>query len=125
MIRAGYQDIQIDQGATFEMQFQVLDETDMPVSLAGATIRGQIRKAPESDDPAIASFTGTVMSAADGEGKVSLTPAETALIPADNSGQGERKLTTYVYDIEIEFADGTVQRILEGPCYLSPEVTRA
>lgn len=124
MINAGYQEIQIDQGSTFELQFQILDEIDEPVSLAGATIRGQIRRAPETADPAVASFTGTVMSASEGQGKVSLTAVQTAAIPVDNSGNGQRKLTTYVWDCEVVFADTTVQRILEGPCYVSPEVTR-
>jgi hypothetical protein len=123
MINAGNQDIQIDQGADFELAFQLLDDDNEPVSLDLATIRGSIRLAPESAAATI-SFTGTVVSGEDGQGKVTLTGAQTATIPVDNSGTGKRKLKTYVYDIEAVYGDGKIQRILQGRCYISPEVTR-
>jgi hypothetical protein len=123
MKNAGQLDIQIDQGATFTLPFQVLDEDDDPVSLSGATISGKIRRSPESTT-VIATFTGTVTDGPEGEGQVSLSAATTAAIAADSSGNGNRKLTTFVYDIEVTYSDLTVQRILEGNCYLSPEATR-
>lgn len=123
MINAGQQDIQIDQGASFLLQFECLDEDDVAISLAGATITGKIRSAPETV-AVIATFTGAVISGPDGTGQVSLTPVETAAIPVDNSGAGKRKLTKYVYDIEVLFSDGYKQRILEGLCFVSPEVTK-
>jgi hypothetical protein len=124
VINAGYLEIQIDQGATFLLPFQVVDESDVAVSLTGATIRGQIRATPQSAT-VIETFTGTVTSAGDGEGQVSLSAAETAAIPVDASEAGQRAITTYVYDVEIVYADTTVQRILEGPCFISPEATRS
>lgn len=123
MINAGQLDIQIDQGATFLLQFQVLDESGVAVSLTGATIRGQVRTAPESST-IIATFTGTVTDAGEGEGQISLTAAQTAAIVAGASGRGQRDLTEFVYDCEILYADTTVQRILEGAAYLSPEVSK-
>lgn len=123
MNNAGQLDIQIDQGSTFTLPFQLLDEDDVAVSIAGATIRGKIRVSPEAV-AVIATFTGSVTDGPEGEGQVSLTAAETAALAADNSGAGNRKLTTWIYDIEVEFADTTVQRILEGNAYLSPEASR-
>jgi hypothetical protein len=123
VINAGYLDIEIDQGSSFILDFELEDDDGNPVSLALATITGKIRKAPETADPAVATFTGTVISV-DGEGRVSLTAVQTAAIPCDNSGQGKRKLTKYVYDVEVTYGDGLVQRVLEGICFVSPEVTK-
>ncbi len=123
MINAGELDIQIDQGSDFELPFTLYDEDGEVVSLTGATIRGSIRTAPEAV-AATVSFTGTVVSGSEGQGKVALTAVQTAALTVDDSGRGKRKLTTYVYDIEVVFSDGYVQRILQGPCYVSPEITR-
>lgn len=123
MNNAGYFEIKIDQGSDFILPFELLDERGTAVSLAGATITAQIRQTPQAADP-VATFTGTVTDGPNGEGQISLTAAETAAIDVDNSQPGERALTTYVWDCEVEFSDGTKQRILEGPCYVSPEVTR-
>lgn len=124
MTNAGPLDIQIDQGSDFELSFQILDNEGDPVSLSGATIRGQIRSTPQSTT-VVATFTGIIVSASLGQGKVSLTNGQTASIAVDNSEEdGGRELTTYVYDVEVVFSDGKVQRILQGACFVSPEVTR-
>lgn len=123
MNNAGQLDIQIDQGSTFTLPFELQDESGVAVSLSGATIAGKIRSAPESTT-VIATFTGTVTDGPNGEGQVSLSAATTAALTADNSGAGNRKLTTWVYDIEVTFSDSTVQRILEGNAYLSPECSK-
>lgn len=123
MNNAAYLDIQVDQGATFELGFSLEDADGLPVSLASATVRGKIRTAPESTT-VIATFTGTVTDADNGEGTVSLSAAVTAAIAADDSGAGQRDLTKFIYDVEVVYSDATVQRILEGICYVSPEVTR-
>lgn len=123
MMSAGYLDIQIDQGSTFALNFRLKDTDRNPVSLTGAVISGKIRLAPESADPIVA-FTGTVISEANGEGQISLTAVQTAAIAVDASGAGKRKLKKYLYDVEVDFLDGTKQRVLEGLCLVSPEVTR-
>jgi len=123
MTTAGYLDIQIDQGADFVLPFQLIGPDRNPVSLSLATVRGKIRAKPQDADPIIA-FTGTVTDGPEGEGQVSLTGVETATIPVDNSPAGQRKLTQYLFDIEIVFSDGFIQRILEGNCFVSPEVSR-
>lgn len=123
MLNAGELDITIPQGSDFNIPFQVLDVNNDAVSINGATIRGQIRKKVESAD-IIATFTGSIVDGPNGEGLLSLTAAQTAAIPADNSGQCNRKQTCYAWDAEIVFNDGVVMRILQGQAYLDPEVTR-
>lgn len=123
MNNAAYLDIQIDQGATFELGFTLEDTDGLPVSLAGAIVRGKIRVAPESV-AVIATFVGSVVDATNGIGKVTLDAATTAALATDDSGAGQRDLTKRVFDIEVVYSDATVQRILEGICYISPEVTR-
>lgn len=123
MTSAGNLDINIDQGATFVLPFQLLDLDGNPVSLSLATIAGSIRQIPSST--VVATFTGTVTGGPDGEGQASLTAVQTAAIPADPSLPNDRVLTDYMYDIEVTFSDGTVQRVLQGYAYLSPEVNHA
>lgn len=125
MTTAGVYDIYADQGATFELLFTIYSDLarTTPESLSGATITGKVRRSPEAT-AVIATFTGTVIDGPNGEGKISLSAATTAAIVCDNSGTGNRKLTEFVYDVEVTYSDATVQRILEGNFYVSPEATR-
>lgn len=121
MTNAGNLDIEIDQGANFLLAFQLIGSDGNPVSLSLATITGKIRSTPESTT-VIATFTGTVTDGAEGTGEVSLTAVQTAAIPVDPSTNDDRVLTTYQYDITVEYSDGFKQRILQGYCYVSPEI---
>ncbi len=123
MIGPAEEDITIYQGASFSYPFVLEDDDGDPVSLAGATIRGKVRN--DVDDAAsIIDFTGTVTSAADGEGELTLTAAQTAAIVLPASAAKTRPLTKYLWDAEVLFSDGEVIRILEGFCYVSPEVSK-
>ena len=122
MTNAGLLDINIDQGADFLLPFQLLGDDGNAVSLSLATIAGKIRETPQSTD-VVATFTGTVTDGPNGEGQVSLTALQTAAIPVDNSEVDDRVQTSYMYDIEVTYSDGFVQRILQGYCYVSPEVS--
>jgi hypothetical protein len=120
---AGNIDFYMDQGSTWEKTFQLIDANGEPVSVSGATPRGKMRSAPESTT-VIATFTGSIVDADDGKVKLSLTAAETAAIAANNSGAGQFDYTKYVYDIEILFADSTVQSIVYGLIFFRGEVSR-
>lgn len=86
-----------------------------PVDLTGAVARMQIRAEPQ----------GTVL--------IELTTANDGLT-ITGPGTIERQIsaadtaaitwTKAVYDLEVEYADGTVHRYFEGPVTVSPEVTR-
>lgn len=122
---AGNYDWYVDQGSDAVLTFTLYSDKarQNPQSLSGASIACKVRTAPESTT-VIATGTGTVLDGPNGQGQVSFSAAITAAIAADNSGTGNRKLTTFVFDIEVTYADATVQRVLEGNWYLSPEVTK-
>ena len=112
--------ITIYQGATFKHSFQwkygETAETAQPVDLTGATARAQIRKQYSSSTPYV-SFTsadGEITLDAQGNIEVSVGPEKTALAPAGGA----------VWDLEIEWLDGDVCRLLQGKVTVSPEVTR-
>lgn len=123
MNTAGQYDIFCDQGSTFSRTIKLQDVNNLPISLVGATVSGKIRQAPESV-AVIATMTGTVTDAPNGEFTITLSAAVTTAIAADASGAGNRKLTTFDYDVEVTYSDLTVQRVLEGNFYLSPEITK-
>lgn len=122
---AGKLDIHIEQGATFTQIFQLFDSSNDVISIAGATIRGKVKRDLDSADTLL-TFTGSLVNdGSDGQGQVVATAAETAALTLDSSPAGERTLTEAVYDIEVEQTDGTVLRVLEGTALISPEATTA
>lgn len=123
MIGPGKLDITVYQGADFYLPFTLTDDDGDPVSLTGATIRAKVRTDLD-DAAAFLTFTGTVVSGTDGQGKLTATAAVTAALTLPASPTKSRPLTKKVWDCEVEFSDGTVQRILEGFCFFSPEATR-
>jgi len=102
-------DIVIPQGATFRLRFQWLTD-GAPVDLTGAEVRGQIRQ--DFRKPVL----GTLVCSGDADGHIiaSLSAAATAAIPAVEAK----------WDLEIEWPDHDVVRLLMGKCLISPEVTR-
>ena len=108
--------LSIDQGATFSRALRLKQDNGAAVDLTGVTITGQVR-------PSVASavsydFTFVIESPATG-GIVtwSLTDTQTSAIDTSIS-------TDFVYDVEIEYADTTKQRLLQGNVSVAPEVTR-
>lgn len=116
-------DITLYQGATFRLPFECKDDDDVAVSLVGATIRGKVKNDVD-DAAAILTFTGTVTDGPNGAGELTATAAETAALVLLASPAKKRPITKYLWDAEILFNDGQVQRIFEGNCYVSPEVSR-
>ncbi len=123
MIGASPLDIKIYMGADFVLPFQLLDANNVAVSLSGAGIAAMIRNDIEDAAPII-SMTGTIVDGPNGIGQASLTGAQTATIAVDNSPAKKRAITTYVWDLNVTFADGTIVRVYEGVAYISPEATR-
>lgn len=122
MIAAAPLDIEIEKGADFSLPFQLFDDDDIPVSMAGAAITAKLRSAI-GDAAAVATFTGTVTDGPNGIGEISMTAVVTAAIATKyDTIPRERKLTKYLWDANITFADGSVIRIFEGFAFVSPEV---
>lgn len=86
-----------------------------PVDLTGCSARMQIRDKPGG---------GLLLelSTAPGQG-LTLEPAGTLHREITAAQTGALSFGSAVYDLELTFADGTVQRWAEGPVTLSPQVT--
>jgi hypothetical protein len=98
------------QGATFEREIVLRDESNAIIPIAGYTARMQIRTAPGASE-----ITATVSaSIASDTITILLTAAETEAIAAWN----------YYYDLEMDNGLGEVQRLLEGRFEVTAEVTR-
>jgi hypothetical protein len=100
----------IDQGSLFYANLQYTDASKNPISLAGYTLASQIRKSYYSANAA--SFTATVIDAANGKLQLSFTSTQTGLI----------KPGRYVYDVEAISGSDSI-RIFEGEVTVTPGVT--
>ena len=107
--------ITIDQGATFSKTLIYKNSAGTPVNLSNvAEVRGQVR--PTIASSTFKDFTLTV-DANPALGKIywSMSAADTEDLTAPS---------TQYYDIEIEYNDGTVKRLLQGTVTVTAEVTR-
>lgn len=114
---AGYQNLYIEQGATFEISITLDDVYGNNYDLTNATASGQVRKSYYSANTT-AVFTTTV-DATSSTIALSLNSFQTA-----NIAPGR-----YVYDTVVSFPGvantaPVVVRVLEGVIDVSPSVTR-
>jgi len=111
----------VRQGATFGPMACTLTNPDTsPVSLAGATIRGQVRRLPNSATVA-APFTCTITNSAAGQFSYSITATDTASLSA---GLTETDADSqYYWDMEMEIA-GVVTPLMYGAVSVFREVTK-
>lgn len=110
--------LQIDQGATFTKSVTwKTGKPAVPVDLTGAQARMQVRAT--RDDPAF------LIELTTANGRIALGGAAgTILLRIEAPDTAVIVWPSGVYDLEIEFADGTVRRLLAGNVMVSPEVTR-
>jgi hypothetical protein len=112
--------LKIDQGSTFIKQVTWKTgtaEAATPVDLTGCTARMQVRERVESTDILLTLTTEN--------GRITLGGvAGTVDLRVEADDTAALNFRTGVYDLEIEFADGTVRRLLSGGVSLSLEVTR-
>lgn len=112
--------LEIDQGATFDKTFTWKTGTRdnaVPVDLTGCKARSHFREEMNSDSVLIGLSTDNgriVLGGPTGEIRILIHAADTASF---NWSSG-------VYDLEIEFPNGTVVRRMAGSVVVSPEVTR-
>lgn len=113
----------IRQGATFgPLLFTMFDPDEVtPVDLTGCVIRAQIRRRADSQAVQQA-LTVAITSALDGEYRMSLTPAQTAAIPAVNDPEDEANV--YAWDAELQDSLGNVFPLYWGTATMFREVTR-
>jgi len=112
---AGYQDIFIDQGSTFNNVIPVKSKIGLPVDITGYFARGQFRKHWSSKKAV--TFITRIDDPLSGKVYFGLTPDQTRLI----------KPGRYWFDIEL-FNDTEVPtqtiRVVEGQVHVLPRVTK-
>lgn len=110
---AGKYNILIQQGADFAQTITLKDSVlGTPVDLTGATIRGMVRVAYTDAAPQC-SFTVENTDLVNGQFTIKIPSATTTTLSFDVG----------VYDVEVQYASGIVDRVLQGKVVLSPEVT--
>lgn len=108
--------ITIEQGSTFEKTLIYKDSQGAVINLSDvAEVRGQVR--PTASSSTFKDFTLTI-DANPALGKIywSMSATDTATLTAPS---------TQYYDIELEYDDGSVKRLIQGTVTVSPEVTRS
>lgn len=111
-------DLLIRQGATFLASAQLVG-----VNLTGATLRAQIRKTPSNTIAEGATAICTITNAVEGRFTWEFTDESTALLVAGTDENDS--LSQYVWDMEVEYADGRVSPIMYGVVKVFREVTKA
>lgn len=108
-----YAELTVDQGSTFESTIDLVTDDGAVINVAGYVFSGQIRKSYYSSN-ATANLTLTIVDAANGNVKVSISAANTANIKAGR----------YLYDIKMTDTSNIVTRLVEGVITITPQVTR-
>lgn len=109
---AVYEELTIDQGATFRYQVELKDTSDeSPFDLTGYTATSHMKKNHKSS-----TITADFLTSVDTTGgiiTISLTDEQTAVL----------KPGRYVFDIVLESPLGRVNRVTEGIVDITPMVT--
>jgi len=114
-VETGKYNIKARQGSTFNFNFTI--STDgTPWNLTGYSAAMQVRTSASSSKKilSLTSSSGITLGGAAGTVAVTASAATLAAIPA----------STYVYDFELTYPNGTVVALLEGKFTISAEVTK-
>ena len=110
----------IEQGATFDQTYTWKSGSKNaahPVDLTGCKARAQVRAEISSQEILLELTTenqGIVLGGVAGTIRIHITASASAAFDWESG----------VYDLEVEFPDGTVVRRMAGGVSVSPEVTR-
>lgn len=118
----GTVDITAKQGTTWRLTLELSQSNGQPVDLTGYSVRSHIRK-NYTDTTPTAVFTCSILNPPTG-GKIELLMDATTTASIKCGKTPKESASTYVYDIEIESAEGFVTRILEGKIYIDAEATK-
>jgi hypothetical protein len=107
-------DIYIEQGATYYQEFIWKDSNGVAINLSTYTSRMQVRQVKTENVILNLTNTSGMTLGSDGSIKISVSATTTSTLPT----LGAR------YDLELQSANGTVTRLLQGEVVISAEVTR-
>lgn len=113
---AGKYTMIIEQGATFARLMTYKDSSGEPFDLTGCTARMHVRDLIDSETPVLELTTengAITLGGTDGTIELILSPAQTSTIVSDG-----------IYDIEVVYPTGDVDRVLQGKVILDKQVTR-
>ena len=100
----------INQKASFEVTFNVLNSNSAPLDLTGYYANAKFKTEITAPDSSAVAFQASFANASNGSVKISLTPEQTA----------EMQLGRYVYDVAItNIATEYKTRIVEGKITVS------
>lgn len=107
----------LHQGDTWAIKITYRQPSGAAVDLSGCTARMQLR-------PAYASST-VVLEASTSNGRIALNgPAGEIVITVAAADTAAIAAAVYVYDLELTFAGGIVEKAAHGTITVVPEVTR-
>jgi hypothetical protein len=109
---AGQHDFQIEQGATFRKTILWKDENGNPIDLTGCSARLKAKHG-----------TAELFSLTDGDGITLGADEGTIDLYISDEDTADLDFTLARYDLEIEFPNGDVKRLLKGAALLTREVT--
>lgn len=114
----GKLDLDLYAGSTFDYELTYI-AGGVPVDVTDFDARMQVRVSYPAADPVFSLSVGSGIVLGGTAGTIGLTiPAE------DSTALGVTAITRFLYDLELEDADGTVLRLVEGAFIVYPEVTR-
>jgi hypothetical protein len=102
----------IDQGTDYSSVVTVVAANGAPLNLSGYTVKSQMRKSYSSSQ--VYNFNASVLDAATGRIRLSLTAAGSEVIPAGR----------WLYDVEITSDAGIKRRVVEGIITVTPQITQ-
>lgn len=103
------------QGSTFSRRL-TYKINDTPVNLNGFSSRLQVRETHYDTDTIVSLTSGSGITLGGSAGTIDILIAASATALFDAG--------TWVYDLEIESTNGTIDRLVEGSFIVTPEVTR-
>lgn len=110
-------DITIQQGATFQWDVSLEDVSEQVIDLTGASARMQARQRMGS--------SSTLFSLTSGAGDITIDADAGALsIEISAATTAGYSFDPGVYDLEVVYSDGSVDRVAQGVVTLEREVTR-
>ena len=100
----------MDQGATFNTTYTFFDQSNSAIDFTTYTAASQMRKSYTSST----AYPFTVSLANNGVITLSMSANATSAIVAGR----------YLYDLEVQDANGVKSRLVEGIVTVTPEITR-
>jgi hypothetical protein len=114
MARVPKRKIRIRRGDTYTHVVTEYDDNGALSDLTGNTFLIQMREDSESTS-VVATFTTTILNAAQGSWEFSLTATQTAALAVG----------VYFYDVQRTYSDGSVHTRFEGEAEVEADISRA